>query len=197
MSSTEELRSLFDPNVPGSGTRSNALALANKPLWLEKRRAAIEAGILQPQDRDVLRAHRAEWDRQAAPRQYSREELTARARWPEEVVKKLLVRSDYFGAQVSFRSLAELKETDPKGYAQLQLAAASFGIGGKSIEQAEETVRQASKPLAHQEAPLTFLASPEMVRKLGFKEGELLSKKTFENAIDTLYQMEEAAKAKA
>jgi len=78
------------------------------------------------------------------PRSYSQAELVARAKWPEATIRRML-NGDYFGTSVSGIGLGEYAKNDPAGYAQLQLAMASHGIGGKSVAQAEERLLEVSR----------------------------------------------------
>jgi hypothetical protein len=134
---------------------------------------------------------RSEWAQADKPRSYCQAELVARGKWPEGTVRRML-GGDYFGTPIQGIGLSEFAKSNPAGYAQLELAKASYGIGAKSVPQAEEALRKASEV----PAPLEIERTHKLETKLKdtFALPEQVNDETLENAAAAF---EELAKAEA
>jgi hypothetical protein len=179
----QEVRDTFS-----SHTKSNALAVSNKARWVAMRKEAVRLGIVTPQGHDHGRAIRDGYD---APRQYSEAELLARSQFSEAECRRLLT-SHSTGAVAD--NLAELKKNSPQRYATLVLAASSYGLDGlPSVEQAEQRLSSVPPVVFPTGVEDWYTTSFEMRTRLGLPER--VSRDSFNAAIKTLVQLEEADKA--
>jgi hypothetical protein len=137
---------------------------------------------------EILQEVREGWNKDAGPRQYAEETLLSRGRWPEPVAKATLADG---------KALSDLKRDDPRAYAQLVLAATSYGMATSKTEaQALDKVRElASVPEITVEP--TFQPSCDMTRLLGLPADQRLSLDSFNAAVVALHKIDEEAKARA
>jgi len=183
---TDELRNIFDPKVPGSGARSNDLALNNHALWLAMRKQARVEGILTPSRQDELRDVRAGWDAQAQPREYPETELRARAHWPIEKIR-----------EAERQDMGKLATEQPLAYAELQLSRASFGLPsrktvGELVAQVDALTR------LPEPTPLRpmFTLSSNLAKLAGLAPGAQVPEQTFKNLIALAEKMRVEAEQK-
>jgi len=170
---TDELRNIFDPKVPGSGARSNKMAIENHALWLAMRKQARAEGILTPSRQDELRDVRAGWDAQAQPREYPETELRARAHWPIEKIR-----------EAKRQDMGKLAAEQPLTYAELQLARASFGLPsrktvGELVAQVDALTR-VPDPVPVQ---AMFTLSDNLAKLAGLEPGAQVPETTFKNLV--------------
>ena len=186
--SDKELSSvLFDGSHRVVGNLSQ-WAAANPARYQVARQLAKDHGRIGTTAHEKLVEVRDGWNKDAGPRQYAEETFLSRGRWPESVAKATLTDG---------KALTDLQRDDPRAYAQLILAATSYGLSTSKTEaQALARVRELnSTPEIKIEQ--TFIPSRDMVSRLGLPADERLSLDSFNAAICSLVKLEEADKAAA
>jgi len=138
---------------------------------------------------------RANWAKQSEPRAYTQNELVARAHWPEDVVRRVL-NQDYLGTPLHGVGIGEFAKNHKAQYAQLQLAMASYGLSGRSVEEAEQRYIAATtipKPL---DIPAKTRLDDKTADTLNLPRGIELDGESHQAAINAAEQvLREAAEA--
>jgi len=131
--------------------------------------------------REQLQGVRAEWNKDAQPRDRSVEEYLACNKWPQAEAEAPLPQN-----------------LDAVSYAQRELARSSYGLPtAHSVEENRQRVLDAMKVPEAKVPTQTYTVTRDMHERLGLNPNERLSIDSFNNAIVALVKLEDADKARA
>jgi len=143
MTPTERKDALFSGKVRIIGSLS--LWKKDHPAEYNEARAIAQGeGKIGENWSQTAASIRQGWREAETLRSYSQAELISRAKWPESVLRRVM-DSDYMGTPLQGVGLGEFAKNSPTAYAELVLAQASYGLSGRSVQEAERRLLDVSR----------------------------------------------------